>query len=99
VLTRLSGGSASLFSLSRTDNNYVNIVITPATFCWTKLQPKDGGLACPPLPAAVAGNPMIANALVLARQNGQPRPIDVQSAVDRINFALINLNLAHTLSP
>jgi hypothetical protein len=42
-----------LFSATRTDNNYVNIVFTPATYCWTKLTltaQSDGTtkIDCPP---------------------------------------------------
>jgi len=37
ALTRVSGGSNTLFSATRTDNNYVNIALTPATYCWTNL--------------------------------------------------------------
>jgi hypothetical protein len=33
ALTRVSGGANNLFTATRTDNNYVNIALTPATYC------------------------------------------------------------------
>jgi hypothetical protein len=33
TLSRVSGGGSSLFTMTRTDNSYVNIVLTAATYC------------------------------------------------------------------
>jgi hypothetical protein len=97
VLSRVSGGSSSFLSLSRTDNNYVNIVLTPATYCWTALDYSSGAPKCNPLVSPSVYGAAIINAQFKAAR-AQPRPVDIQSAVDRINNALINLNLARSLT-
>jgi hypothetical protein len=87
TLSRVSGGSASLFSLTRTDNNYVNIVLTPVTYCWTELDPTKTQKCPDPFKLGIEA----------ARTEFQG--LYVQSAIDRINATLVNLNLAHLLSP
>jgi hypothetical protein len=84
TLTRVSGGSSSLFSLIRTDNNYVNLVLTPATYC----------PIIPGSPSAVAqGCPKTGVA------NQPPSGVDLQAAFGRIDATLLNLNVSHLATP
>ena len=84
TMSRASGGSGGLFSLIRTDNNYVNIILTPTTYCPTQLDPKG---KCP------AASPQLKISMLA------PQPPDIQAALNRIDAALISLNLAHLQTP
>jgi hypothetical protein len=37
ILSRVSGGATNLFTVTRTDNSFVNLILTPATYCPTTL--------------------------------------------------------------
>jgi hypothetical protein len=82
TLSRVSGGSNNLFTMVRTDNNYVNIALTPATYC--PLSPSIPGGSCP-----TAGT----------KNSGSPTGDAMQSAFDRLDSALLNLNLSHIQQP
>jgi hypothetical protein len=109
ALTRVSGGSGSAFTLSRTDNNYVNIVLTPATYCptpiiYTPSTPTSPGTATCTVLTPTLGKEGILELQPRSRDtlnNGVPIPTsqDMQAATNRIDSALVNLNLAHLLSP
>jgi hypothetical protein len=82
TLSRVSGGSNNLFTMVRTDNNYVNIALTPATYCPLSLSTPAG--SCP----------------VPGTKNPAPPSGDaMESAFERIDSALLNLNLSHIQQP
>jgi hypothetical protein len=92
TISRVSGGGASLMTMSRTDNNYVNIVLTPATYCPTQIMSGTTPM-CRPLSGGLVTEQAIRNA------RAQPSQADIQNAAARLDSALVNLNLAHILSP
>jgi hypothetical protein len=111
ALTRVSGGSNTLFSATRTDNNYVNIVFTPATYCWTNITVANGVGTCPGVgsvyipPERVQGaekryrTPLVRAYSKFDQSRLQPTVDDIAAATLRIDQALFNLNLAHAISP
>jgi hypothetical protein len=110
MLTRVSGGSGSAFTLSRTDNNYVNIVLTPATYCPTAISyvppngPTNPGTATCTILTATIGSLGTLEFKPQTREslnNGVPVPTpqDMQLATNRLDNALSNLNLAHLVTP
>jgi hypothetical protein len=76
-MDRAKGGGASLFSLSRTETNYVNIALTAAGVRLELEKPKAG--------KALAGN-------VAAPYVGA-----VNSAIQRLDMSLQQLNLSHVI--
>jgi len=113
ALTRVSGGSNTLFSATRTDNNYVNIVFTPATYCWTNILVANGVGTCPgvgsvyippvtgqrPFAAQRYRTPLVRTYSKFDQSRLQPTVDDIAAATARIDQALFNLNLAHAISP
>jgi hypothetical protein len=111
ALTRVSGGSGSAFTLSRTDNNYVNIVLTPATYCPTAIiytTPSGSPPNTPQTASCIVLAPIYSQERGLVElqkqtreslNKGVPTPQDMQAATNRLDSALSNLNLAHLVTP
>jgi hypothetical protein len=83
TLTRVSGGANNLLTASRTDNNYVNIALTPATYC---------PIASPVVPVTVPAECALKTATAGVIPSG-----DLQIATQRLENALLNLNLSHLI--
>jgi hypothetical protein len=94
TLTRVSGGSNSLFSLTRTDTNYVNLVLTPASYC-----PNPTNYTVVGANAACTGQRVAGTNMLLAKDRVTPTPLDLDAAMGRIENTLFTLNLNRALSP
>jgi hypothetical protein len=86
TLSRVSGGGASLFSMTRTDNNYVNITMTPVTYCPL-------AASVPSLKGCIEARKNNTSANVNANANAH------KLAIDRLDTANQNLNLSRIVQP
>ncbi|HTC06162.1 MAG TPA: hypothetical protein VK749_22335 [Xanthobacteraceae bacterium] len=91
TLTRVSGGSNSFFSVTRTDTNYVNLVLTPTSYCPIAGQVPDAttGKCGSPSHKDKAEADFVSAASI----------VDVEQAVGRIENTLFTLNVNRALSP
>jgi hypothetical protein len=89
TLTRVSGGSNSFFSLTRTDTNYVNLVLTPTSYC--------------PIAGQVPDSRTGLCGTKLARDDASitsaASTVNLEQAVGRIENTLFTLNVNRALSP
>jgi IPT/TIG domain len=83
TLTRVSGGSANLFTAIRTDNSYVTVVLTAAYYCPM--------LASLPAPGTCAAT----KAAKIAKTGKPPEPNadQLSEAIYRIDTAILNQNI------
>jgi hypothetical protein len=87
VLTRASGGSSGFFSGTRTDTNYVNLVLTPTTYC-----PTLGWV----IPVGKTNCQAPTADLRMMRASTAP---DMDAAIGRAENTLFTLNLNRALTP
>ena len=103
TLARVSSqANANVFSVTRIDNNYVNIVLTPSTYCpdgfsKERIEPPPTKPSDPKY-AWVCKTTGGIN-LSGTKSDHQPNVTDVQNAISRIDTALFNLNLQRALPP
>lgn len=97
TLTRVSGGSPNLFTATRTDNNYVSIVLTAAYYC-----PMLASLPAPVACAPTTTTTRTALGTLLretATQPREPNADQLAAAIARIDLAILNQNIAKIASP
>jgi hypothetical protein len=82
TLSRVSGG-ASLFSMTRTDNNYVNMSLTAVTYC-------PSAASVPTLKGCIEARKKTADNV---------NANDHKAAIDRLDAANQNLNLSRIVQP
>jgi len=83
ILSRVSGGSSNLFTMTRTDINYVSIAVTAATYC--------------PLSTLIPAPATCFPAKGTTR--GLPNSDQLTNAIGRLDSAILNLNLTHIVQP
>ena len=99
TLTRVSGGSGTLFTAARTDTNYVMIALTAAYYC-----PLSSSLPAPPTcpystPAQTARTRQTALMTQLAQPREPPNVDQLSAAIYRLDAAILNQTIAKIATP